>query len=259
MKTLNSVSFVWPSEKSVFTLIGNELVECRIDQVTLIIEDDENGKRMTVSHYDISNNEGQITSLPNSALFYKSPDAFRAGNQMDNCNYTGHDVLRTAIHHHAAKLWYFNGVESVEYKPEEHVTKVTIDSNRRFNVAEGFVPTELFTKSGQVYAYNSVPIVDLDGNKTEKKGYLNPLLFNEKQKEIMERFKAISKEMRDARIEMFFVEGELSFVNGEHITGHMVSYDRSDEAVDFFPAKEHTDHFLSMAFDCWDPMCVELE
>lgn len=259
MKTLNSVSFVKPSEKSVFTLIGNELVECRIDRVTLIVEDDENGKRIVVSHYDISNNEGQITSLPNNALFYASVDSFRAGNQIDNTTETGHNILRTAIRHHSANLWYFNGVESVEYKPEEHIVKVTIESDFRLKVTEGFVPTELFYKSEHVYAYNTVPVIDLDGKKTEKKGYLSPLLFNEKQKEIMERFKAISKEMREAKIEMLFIEGELSFVNGEHISGHMVSYDRSDEAVDFFPAKEHTDHFMDMAFDCWDPMCVELE
>lgn len=258
MKTLNSVSFVNPSEKSVFTLIGEEVVECRIDNVTFIVEDGEDGvKRMVVSHYDIANNEGQITSLPGNAAFFHSMDDFRAGNPIEKMCEKGHNVLNNAIRNHRNDKWYFNGVEAAAYEPVDHITKVVLDTNC-FNVTEGFVPDEIFRESVDVYAYNDIPTVDIDGNKGVKKGFLSPLLFNDKQKEIMERFKAISKEMREAKIEMLYIEGDLLFINGEHTKGYMVSYDRSDDAVNFFAAKEHSDHFLRMDFDCWDPACVEL-
>ena len=259
MKTLNSVSFVRPSKNSVFTLIGEEVVECRIDQVTLAIEDSEDGKRMVVSHYDIANNEGQITTLASDAVFYDSMNDFRVGNPKSKMCEKGHNVLNTAIGNHLNTKWYFNGVEAVEYEPADNIVKVVVDANFGFTVAEGFVPSEFFKESAHAYAYNDIPTVDIDGKKDVKKGYLSPLLFNEKQKEIMERFKAISKEMREAKIEMFFIEGELSFVNGEHIAEYMASYDRSDEAVDFFPAEEHLDHFMRMDFDCWDPISLELK
>lgn len=260
MKKLNSVSFTKPSKKSVFTLIGEEVVECRIDNVTLVVEDDEGGaKRMVVSHYDIANNEGQITSLPSNAVFYDSTDDFRAGNPKEKMSENGHNVLNTAIRNHYAIKWYFNGVEAVEYEPADNITKVVIDANFNFRVTEGFVPDEMFKESVSAYAYNDIPTVDIDGKKGIKKGFLSPLLFNEKQREIMERFKALSKEMMDAKIEMLFIEGELLFINGENSDGIMCRYDREDNAVDFFPASEHGDHFLRMEYDCWDPVCVTLK
>lgn len=256
MKTLNSVSYVAPRRNSVFTIINGEVHEVRIEKVIFIVDKDENGEPfLKASHYEVNNNAGEVFSLAMDTKFYASMDSYHRAECLPSTTSSGQDVIKRSW---KGGRWYFNGVEAVEFEPTESISEFAISACSG-EIIKGSVPSEMYYCSDDVYAYNDIPTVDIDGNKGIKRGYLSPLLFNEKQKEIMARFKAISEEMKAADIRLISIDGGVSFVNGENIADVMCDYDKTDVAVTFKPAKEHYDHSLSIYWYSCDDMCIEFK
>lgn len=256
MKTLNSVSYVAPRHCSVFTVIKDEVHEVRIDKVFFVVNKDEEGNPfLKASHYEVSNNAGEVLNLPMETKFYDSMDNYRRCVAMNPTTSDGYVVIGRSW---KGGRWYFNGVEAVEYEPTENISVFAITAQSG-EIIKGSVPSQLYYDIDDVYAYNDIPTVDINGNKGVKRGYLSPLLFNDKQKEIMARFKAISEEMKAADIRLISVDGGISFVNGEHIADIMTEYDATDVSVEFNPAKEHYDHSLSFYYESHENAFIEFK
>ena len=256
MKTLNSVSYVAPRHCSVFTVIKDEVHEVRIDKVFFVVNKDEEGNPfLKASHYEVSNNAGEVLNLSMETKFYASMDSYRKAECLQSTTDKGHDVIKRSW---KGGRWYFNGVEAVEFEPTDSISEFAISACSG-EIIKGSAPSELYYNIDDVYAYNDIPTVDIDGNKGVKRGYLSPLLFNEKQKEIMARFKAISEEMKAADIRLISIDGRISFVNGEHIADIMTEYDATDVSVEFNPAKEHYDHSLSFYYESCENAFIEFK
>lgn len=256
MKELNSVSYVAPRNTSVFTIIVDEVHEVRINKVVFVIEKDEDGKsRINVAHYEVENNKNEKAILPYGTRFFKSLEAYRAGEKLEEHTENGRRILTRA---YKGGNWYFNGVEALEFEPVDNITSVA-ETTTGYELIEGNVPEQLYGSKYEVYAYNDIPAVDIDGKKTVKEGYLKPLLFNEKQKEIMERFKGISQEMKDAGIRLINIEEHLYFVNGERLSDGWLEYDKGDDSREFVPAKEHYDHSLSSWWQSWEAVYLDFK
>lgn len=256
MKRLNSVSYVAPRHSYVFTVIKNEVHEVRITKVIFAVSKDEYGNPfLKALNYEVDNNAGVVLNLPMDTKFYATMENYHKSESLNSTSHDGDVVIGRSW---KGGRWYFNGVEAVEFEPTDNISAFAITASSG-EIIKGSVPSELYYDANDVYAYNDVPMVDIDGNKVVKKGYLSPLLFNEKQKEIMARFKAISEEMKAADIRLISIDGGMSFVNGEHIADIMNEYDSVDKSVLFNPAKEHYDHSLSLYWHGYENVCIEFK
>lgn len=256
MKELNSVSYVAPRNASVFTIIADEVHEVRINKVIFVVEKDEDGEpRIKVAHYEVENNKNEKGILPYETRFFDSLDAYRDGEEKEKRTEKGRSLLRST---YKGGNWYFNGVEALEFEPADNITSFA-HTRDGFEIIEGNVPEQLYLSKYEVYAYNDIPAVDIDGKQIVKEGYLKPLLFNEKQKEIMERFKNISQEMTDAGIRLITIESCPYFVNGERISDGWLEYDKGDDSLKFVPAKEHCDHSLSIWWQSWEDVYLDFK
>ena len=257
MKTLNSVSYVAPRENSVFTIFTDEVHEVKINKVIFLVEKDEEGEpRIKFSHYVVEDNVGGIATLPVETKFYASMDDYRKLSPIEVKTENGGNLIRRTW---SGGSWWFNGVEAVLFEPTDSITEFAILPYSQGEIIKGSVPSELYSDSDAVYAYNDITVVDIDGNKGVKRGTLSPLLFNEKQREIMKRFKAITEEMKAADIRSISLEDSVYFVNGEHISDIMNEYDSTDESVFFRPAKEHWDHSLRHYWTGYEDIHLEFK
>lgn len=256
MKELNSVNYVEPRNESVFTIIADEVHEVRINKVVFVVEKNEDGEPwLKVAHYEVENNRNEKGILPYGTRFFNSLDAYRNSEQICHHSENGRRILTRA---YRGGNWYFNGVEALEFEPVDNITSVAMTKDG-VELIEGNIPKRLYGSKYEVYAYNDIPAVDIDGKQIVKEGYLKPLLFNEKQKEIMERFKAISQEMKDAGIRLITIEDSMYFVNGERISDGWCEYDKGDDSREFVPAKEHYDHGLSMWWQSYEGVYLDFK
>lgn len=88
----------------------------------------------------------------------------------------------------------------------EDVKQLKADLNGNAEVIDGEAPTGKCWGSKEEYlAYHDYTVKKDDGTIEHHKGFLSKLLFDDKQKEIFERLKAVIKEARDAKI-MFMMD-----------------------------------------------------
>jgi hypothetical protein len=235
----------------------DEVHEVRINKVIFVVEKNEEGEpSLRVANYEVVNNAGGSAALPAETKFYESLDKFRQKSPIIPEAENGRKLMSNASG--CRGNWWFNGVEALEFESTDHI-KSFAHSVVGFTIIEGSVPSELYFTRYEAYAYNDVPTVDLDGKAGKKDGYLKPLLFNDKQKEIMERFKAISKEIQDANIRLICIENDIYFVNGEKLKDAWLDYDKGDDSAEFVPAKEHYDHGLKVWWQSWENIWVDFE
>ena len=262
MKELNNPMYVMPSSETRFVVVDGNLVECRIAKVILSVHHYENGEPfIKVDSYNIVNDKDLDLLVPAETKFYADFCKFKANESIHADAHNGRSDLTSMIWRGGVgyrSMWYLSDAQANEYDPSEHIKRIAILEGHKGEVIEGFVPDKVYFHKDEVYAWNDITCVDMNGEKYIKEGNLKRLMFNDEQKALMAEFKALTEKMKDAKIRFVYNNGDVQAMNGEHI--EEFEYEDYDGSLPCLVKNEFMeDHSFYISADSWDAIFVRFK
>lgn len=260
MKELGTIKYIKPSSETRFMVMNGELIECRIDKVVFSVRHYENGEPyVKADAYHIVNDSDLDLLVSYDEKFYQDVCKFKNDVCIQAESYNAWNLLtsvvrRGGIGHRA--IWYWSDAQATKYEPTDHIKRFALLDDFNGELIEGFVPDKIYYHKDEVYAWNDIPCVDVNGEKYVKEGYLKRLIFNDEQKALMEEFKTLTEKMKNAKIKFTYYNGDVLAMNGEHIK--TFEYEDYDGQLPLLVQNDFMqDHSLHINADSWDDIFIE--
>ena len=172
------------------TIINGQLTECKVYGVYNNVD----GK-FVLDYLELHSN-GHKYRVPKEQEFYYKTYDYEKGQPHKFQGFTCFSFKGYYI-----GCYYEKDNQLRKFNLLEDVKQLKADQNGNAEVIDGEAPTGKCWRTKEEYlAYHDYTVKKDDGTIEHHKGFLSKLLFDDKQKEIFERLKAVIKEARDAKI-----------------------------------------------------------
>lgn len=193
----------------IYTFYDGNLIECQ-PIITVVTIDNE----YVISEIEIQHN-GKTFSVDKNQKFYASKIDYEQGKRkiidLDYINIISSNQIHCSFD---KTYYYYDNGEVKSYIPKDNITrfkgKVNFHSTiivEKSDVIDGFIPDEIFLSRDDVFAYHDYKVIKDNGTEETRKGYFHKLLPNKKQQEIIDRLKAVLKEVDENNM-IVFVDNE---------------------------------------------------
>lgn len=193
----------------MYTFHNGNLIECQ-PIITVVTNEDNN---YVIDKVEVKHN-GETFSVRKEQPFYKTENDYKQGTELHMSEINYNYFLREdcwSIEVNSSCYHYNNdNMEVKKYIPKNNIKSFKFEYKsfnkiyiERSDIIDGFIPDELFLCREEAFAYNDYKVVKDDGTEEVKKGYLHKLLLNEKQQEIIDRLRAVMKEIDENNMIVF--------------------------------------------------------
>ena len=168
----------------LLTIYNNQLIEC--NKVYGVFTVNQELQKKELEGYELHHN-GKVFNVPKEQLFYLSKEDYEK-NTGTCISFDSEPMFRPYCY----TPYYFEDGEIKKFVPYKQVrkfkTKYDGYGSIYSEIIDADIPdVEMYGSREELLAFNSYEIIKDDGSVERNDGYMQRLLFNDKQKEIFNR------------------------------------------------------------------------